>query len=80
MLGINGQYQEGTSKYQQKKSQGEEDLLEEIQAHEDLKEYFYPEQLYEDVDVYRTEIPLSQEYTIGIMVFPCGDNSTNDGR
>lgn len=41
-----------------------------------MKEYFFPEKLFADIDIYRTEIPLSQDFTIGVMVNPCGDNST----
>ncbi|GMH70652.1 hypothetical protein TL16_g05462 [Triparma laevis f. inornata] len=70
------QFRNGTSKFQQKKAQGEEELVEQIQSHDDVKEYFFPEKLYANIDIYRTEIPLSQEYTIGVMVSPCGDNST----
>ena len=73
----NAQYQKGTSKYEQAKVQGEDTLVEQIRSHDDTKAYFYPEKLFDDIDIYRTEIPLSQEYTIAIMVSPCGDNSTS---
>ena len=61
------QFQNGTSKFEQKLQKGEEELREEIRSHDDVKEYFFPEKLFADVNIYRTEIPLSQDFTIGVI-------------
>ena len=76
-MATHAQFQEGTSKFEQKMKDGEETLQEEIQSHDDIKEFYFPEKLFADIDIYRTEIPLSQDFTIGVMVNPCGDNSTD---
>lgn len=71
------QYKTGTSKFEQKMKEGEEELMEHIQSHDDVKQFFYPEKLYDNIDIYRTQVPLSQDFTIGVMVSPCGDNSSS---
>mmetsp|Transcript_4353 Transcript_4353/g.8775 ORF Transcript_4353/g.8775 Transcript_4353/m.8775 type:complete len:612 (+) Transcript_4353:175-2010(+) len=75
-VSVKAQFRNGTSKFEQKMKEGQDELREIIQSHDDVKEYFFPDKLFANIDIYRTEIPLSQDFTIGVMVNPCGDNST----
>ena len=67
------QYRPETGKYEMAHEAGIDILAEELQSHASVKEFFYPEKLFENIDVYRTESPLSQDFTIAIMINPCGD-------
>jgi hypothetical protein len=70
-----GQFRVGTGSYEQMSEDGLLALTEELHSHSDVKANFYPEKLFQNIDVYRMSIPLSQDYTVGIMVNPCGDYS-----
>jgi len=68
------QYAPGTPKFHQSKEDGLNHLQDQIRSHPDVVDHFKPETLFANIDIYRTEIPKVQDYGIGIIVNPCGEN------
>ena len=68
------QYAPGTPKFHKSNEDGLKALEDEIESHPDVVGNFKPGTLFANIDVYRTEIPKSQDYGIGIIINPCGEN------
>jgi len=68
------QYAPGSPKFHKANEDGLNDLSEQIREHPDVVEYFRPDLGFANIDQYRTEIPKSQDYGIGVIVNPCGPN------
>ncbi len=66
-----------TGSFEEKYEHGVGALTGQLESHPDVNFLFNPEAQYKDRNVYRSYIPLSQEYAIGIIVNPCGSNATS---
>lgn len=66
------QFAPGTPKFHKKKEDGLSDLSDQLREHPDVVDHFKPELQFSNIDQYRTELPKSQDYGIGVIVNPCG--------
>lgn len=70
--------QSKSAAFQYLESTGEDVLLQQLKAHPDVVDDYYPnKEAKEEYDRYKVSIPPIEDYVISILVNPCGSNGTH---